>query len=201
MGIFSKFFKSYSEKQIKAITPLADKVEALAEKYAAMSDEELRAMTPFFREQLAAGKTLDDILPDAFAVVREAAWRVLGKRPYFVQVLGGILIHQGRIAEMRTGEGKTLTETMPAYLNALEGRGVHIVTVNDYLAKRDSEWNGNIFRFLGMTVGLPCRHHLRYQQRVRLRLPPRQHGGVSEPGGTKRPPLRHRGRGGQHPHR
>ncbi|MBQ9794979.1 MAG: preprotein translocase subunit SecA [Clostridia bacterium] len=154
MGIFSKFFKSYSEKQIKAITPLADKVEALAEKYAAMSDEELRAMTPFFREQLAAGKTLDDILPDAFAVVREAAWRVLGKRPYFVQVLGGILIHQGRIAEMRTGEGKTLTETMPAYLNALEGRGVHIVTVNDYLAKRDSEWNGNIFRFLGMTVGL-----------------------------------------------
>ncbi|MBO5735806.1 MAG: preprotein translocase subunit SecA, partial [Clostridia bacterium] len=154
MAIFSKLFKSYSEKQIRAITPLANKVEALAEKYGAMSDAELREMTPYFREQLACGKSLDDILPDAFAVVREAAWRVLGKRPYFVQILGGILIHQGRIAEMRTGEGKTLTETMPAYLNALEGKGVHIVTVNDYLAKRDSEWNGNIFRFLGMTVGL-----------------------------------------------
>ena len=154
MALFSKFFKSYSEKQIRAIQPIAQKVDALSEKYAAMSDDELREMTPYFRSQLAAGKTLDDLLPDAFAVVREAAWRVLGKRPYFVQILGGILIHQGRIAEMRTGEGKTLTETMPAYLNALEGKGVHIVTVNDYLAKRDSEWNGNIFRFLGMTVGL-----------------------------------------------
>ncbi len=154
MAILSKLFKSYSEKQIRKIEPLAARVEALADRYAAMSDGELGGMTLRFREQLQEGKTLDDLLPDAFAVAREAAWRVLGKRPYHVQVLGGILIHQGRIAEMRTGEGKTLTETMPAYLNALEGKGVHIVTVNDYLAKRDSEWNGNIFRFLGMTVGL-----------------------------------------------
>ncbi|MBQ3003079.1 MAG: preprotein translocase subunit SecA, partial [Clostridia bacterium] len=145
---------SYSEKQIRLIRPLVDKVNALGEKYAQMSDAELCNMTVVFREQLAAGKTLDDILPDAFAVVREADWRVLGKRPYDVQVMGGILIHQGRIAEMRTGEGKTLTETMPAYLNALEGKGVHIVTVNDYLARRDSEWMGNVFRYLGMTVGL-----------------------------------------------
>ena len=154
MALFSKFFKSYSEKQIRLVKPLVEKVNALADKYAAMTDAELCNMTVVFREQLASGKTLDDILPDAFAVVREADWRVLGKRPYDVQVMGGILIHQGRIAEMRTGEGKTLTETMPAYLNALEGKGVHIVTVNDYLARRDSEWMGNVFRYLGMTVGL-----------------------------------------------
>ncbi len=154
MAIFSKLFKSYSEKQIRKIEPIAAQVEALSERYQAMSDAELGGMTVRLRAELQAGKTLDDLLPDAFAAVREAAWRVLGKRPYHVQVLGGILIHQGRIAEMRTGEGKTLMETMPAYLNALEGKGVHIVTVNDYLARRDSEWNGSIFRFLGMTVGL-----------------------------------------------
>ncbi len=154
MSMITKLFGTYSEKQIKKIEPIAARVEELAQTYAAKSDDELRAMTGTFREQLAAGKTLDDLLPDAFAVVREAAWRVLGKRPYHVQVLGGILLHQGRIAEMKTGEGKTLTETMPAYLNALEGKGVHIVTVNGYLAKRDSEWMGNIFRFLGMKVGL-----------------------------------------------
>lgn len=154
MSMLTKMFGTYSEKQIRKIEPTARKVDALADVYAAKSDEELRAMTPYFREQLRNGKTLDDLLPDAFAVVREAAWRVLEKRPYHVQVLGGILLHQGRIAEMKTGEGKTLTETMPAYLNALEGKGVHIVTVNDYLAKRDSEWMGNIFRFLGMSVGL-----------------------------------------------
>lgn len=154
MALFSNLFKSYSEKQIHKIEPIAAKVEALSERYAAMSDEELGGTTVRLREQLSAGKTLDDLLPDAFAAVREAAWRVLGKRPYHVQILGGILIHQGRIAEMRTGEGKTLMETMPAYLNALEGKGVHIVTVNSYLARRDSEWNGSIFRFLGMTVGL-----------------------------------------------
>jgi len=154
MALFSKFFKSYSEKQIRLVRPLVEKVNALGDKYAAMSDAELCNMTAVFRDQLASGKTLDDLLPDAFAVVREADWRVLGKRPYDVQVMGGILIHQGRIAEMRTGEGKTLTETMPAYLNALEGKGVHIVTVNDYLARRDSEWMGNVFRYLGMTVGL-----------------------------------------------
>ena len=154
MALFSKLFKSYSEKQIHKIEPIAAKVEALSEAYAAMSDEELGGTTVRLREQLQTGKKLDDLLPDAFAAVREAAWRVLGKRPYHVQILGGILLHQGRIAEMRTGEGKTLMETMPAYLNALEGKGVHIVTVNDYLARRDSEWNGKIFRFLGMTVGL-----------------------------------------------
>ncbi|MCH5184165.1 MAG: preprotein translocase subunit SecA [Oscillospiraceae bacterium] len=154
MALFSKLFKSYSEKQINKIEPVAAQVEALSDRYAAMSDEELGGTTVRLREQLQAGKTLDDLLPDAFAAVREAAWRVLGKRPYHVQILGGILLHQGRIAEMRTGEGKTLMETMPAYLNALEGKGVHIVTVNDYLARRDSEWNGNIFRFLGMSVGL-----------------------------------------------
>ena len=154
MALFSKLFGTYSEKQIKKIDPLAKKVDELSGRFAAMTDDELREMTPAFRERLAKGETLDDLLPEAFAVVREAAWRVLGKRPYYVQVLGGILLHQGRIAEMKTGEGKTLTETMPAYLNALEGKGVHIVTVNNYLAKRDSEWMGNIFRFLGMTVGL-----------------------------------------------
>ncbi len=154
MALFSKLFKSYSEKQIQKIQPIASQVEALSERYQAMSDAELGGTTVRLRAELQSGKTLDDLLPDAFAAVREAAWRVLGKRPYHVQVLGGILIHQGRIAEMRTGEGKTLMETMPAYLNALEGKGVHIVTVNDYLARRDSEWNGSIFRFLGMTVGL-----------------------------------------------
>ncbi|MBO4366090.1 MAG: preprotein translocase subunit SecA [Clostridia bacterium] len=154
MALFSKLFGTYSEKQIKKIDPIAKQVDALSDRFAAMTDDQLRDMTPAFRERLSKGETLDDLLPEAFAVAREAAWRVLGKRPYYVQVLGGILLHQGRIAEMKTGEGKTLTETMPAYLNALEGKGVHIVTVNNYLAKRDSEWMGNIFRFLGMTVGL-----------------------------------------------
>ena len=154
MGIFSSLFASYSEKQIKKITAKVNEIEALAPKYEAMSDEELRGMTDVFRARLSEGKTLDDILADAFAVVREADRRVLGKRPFRVQLMGGILLHQGRIAEMRTGEGKTLVATLPAYLNALSGKGVHIVTVNDYLAKRDSEEMGKVYGFLGLKTGL-----------------------------------------------
>ena len=154
MSFLSSLFPSYSQRQIKKLEGIADKIDALAETYSAMSDEQLKAQTEIFRSRLAAGETTDDILPEAFAVVREVADRVLGKRPFRVQILAGIVLHQGRIAEMKTGEGKTLMATLPAYLNALEGKGVHVVTVNDYLAKRDSEWNGNIFRFLGLTVGL-----------------------------------------------
>ena len=154
MALFGSLFATYSEKQIKKLNGTVDKIESLGEKYAAMSDPELASQTDHFRSRLAGGETLDDILPDAFAVVREVADRVLGKRPFRVQLLAGIVIHQGRIAEMKTGEGKTLMAVLPAYLNAIEGKGVHIVTVNDYLAKRDSEWNGNVFRFLGLSVGL-----------------------------------------------
>lgn len=154
MSFLSSLFPSYSQKQIKKLTGIADKIDSLADKYSAMSDSELKAQTDVFRSRLAKGETTDDILPEAYAVVREVADRVLGKRPFRVQILAGIVLHQGRIAEMKTGEGKTLMATLPAYLNALEGKGVHVVTVNDYLAKRDSEWNGNIFRFLGLSVGL-----------------------------------------------
>ncbi len=154
MSVISKIFGTRSERQVKKIMPLVNKIEALADKYAAMDDTTLSAQTAVFKERLAAGETLDDLLPDAFAAVREASTRVLGKRHYQVQLIGGIVIHQGRIAEMKTGEGKTLVATLPAYLNALAGNGVHIVTVNDYLAKRDSEWMGSIFRFMGMSVGL-----------------------------------------------
>ena len=149
-----KIFGDYSSRELKSIYPLADKIEALGDSYKAMSDEQLRGKTQEFKDRLANGETLDDILPEAFATVREASDRVLGLRPYRVQLLGGIVLHQGRIAEMKTGEGKTLVATLPSYLNALTGRGVHIVTVNDYLAKRDSEWMGKIHRFLGLNVGL-----------------------------------------------
>ena len=154
MGFLKKLFPSYSEKQIKKILPTVDKIEAMADTFRAMSDDELRAYTDKLKGDLADGKTLDDILPEAFALVREADDRVLGKRPYRVQLIGGILLHQGRIAEMKTGEGKTLVETLPAYLNALTGKGVHIVTVNDYLAERDSEEMGRVYSFLGLTTGL-----------------------------------------------
>ena len=154
MGLFQKIFGTYSERELKSIYPIADQIEALADEYKALSDAELQAKTPAFKERLANGETLDVILPEAFATVREAADRVLGLRPYRVQLIGGIVLHQGRIAEMKTGEGKTLVATLPAYLNALSGEGVHIVTVNDYLAKRDSEWMGKVHRFLGLTVGL-----------------------------------------------
>ena len=147
-------FGDYSKKAIKKITPQAQEVDRLSEKYKAMTDAELGGVTAVLKERLAAGETLDMILPDAFAAVREAADRVLHKRPFYVQILGGILLHQGRIAEMKTGEGKTLVATMPAYLNALTGEGVHIVTVNEYLAQRDSDEMGRIFNFLGMTTGV-----------------------------------------------
>ena len=154
MGLFSSLFKSYSEKQIKRLMPLVEATEALADKFKAMSDGEMRAYTDKLKADLANGKTLDDILPEAFALVREADDRVLGKRPFRVQIIGGILLHQGRIAEMKTGEGKTLVATLPAYLNALSGKGVHIVTVNDYLAKRDSDEMGRVYGFLGLKTGL-----------------------------------------------
>ena len=154
MGLMKKIFGDYSSRELKSIYPIVDKIESMADEYKAMSDEALRAKTTEFKERLQNGETLDDILPEAFATVREAADRVLGMRPYRVQLVGGIVLHQGRIAEMKTGEGKTLVAPLPAYLNALTGRGVHIVTVNDYLAKRDSEWMGKVHRFLGLKVGL-----------------------------------------------
>ena len=154
MGLITKLFGTRSEREVKKIEPIIAKIEALAPQYQAMSDTELKAVTPQLKQRLADGQTLDDILPDAFAAVREAADRVLGMRPYRVQLIGGVVLHQGRIAEMKTGEGKTLVAVLPAYLNALAGKGVHIVTVNDYLAKRDSEWMGKVYRFMGLSVGL-----------------------------------------------
>ncbi len=168
-----------------------------------MTDDELRAMTPAFKERLAKGETLDDLLPEAFAVVREAAKRTLGQRHFDVQLVGGMVLHEGSIAEMKTGEGKTLVATLPVYLNALTGKGVHVVTVNDYLAKRDAEWMGQIYRFLGLTVGcivhgltdeaaqgsLCRRRHLRHQQRIRLRLSARQHEIFHRDDGAARPRL------------
>ncbi|NCE63133.1 preprotein translocase subunit SecA [Pseudoflavonifractor sp. 524-17] len=154
MNILKKLFGTSSAKELKAIQPLVDKIENLEPEYAALSEEELKGKTAQFKARLSAGETLDDILPEAFATCREAAWRVLGMKPYRVQLIGGIILHQGRIAEMRTGEGKTLVATLPAYLNALAGEGVHVITVNDYLAKRDSEWMGKVYRYLGLTVGL-----------------------------------------------
>ncbi|MBQ1262853.1 MAG: preprotein translocase subunit SecA [Oscillospiraceae bacterium] len=154
MGFLDTLFGSYSSRELKRINPIMEKVCALEEKYAALSDDELKGMTAKFKERLSSGETTDDILPDAFAALREAAWRVLGMKHYPVQIIGGIVLHQGRISEMRTGEGKTLVATLPAYLNALTGKGVHIVTVNDYLARRDSEWMGKIYRFMGLSVGL-----------------------------------------------
>ncbi len=154
MSIFKKIFKTYSEKEVKRVIPLVEKINGLEEEISKLSDSELRAKTDYFKEQLKNGKTLDDILPEAFAVVREASKRVLGMRHFDVQLIGGIILHQGRIAEMKTGEGKTLVATLPVYLNALEGKGVHVITVNDYLAKRDSEWMGKLYKFLGLSVGL-----------------------------------------------
>ncbi len=154
MGLLKKIFGDYSQKEVKRIRPLCNKVLDLEEEFSKLSDEQLQAKTPEFKQRLANGETLDDILPEAFAACREAAWRVVGMKHFPVQIIGGIILHQGRIAEMRTGEGKTLVATLPAYLNALSGEGVHIVTVNDYLARRDSEWMGKIYRFMGLSVGL-----------------------------------------------
>ena len=164
MGLFTKVFGTYSQRELKSIYPIVDKITALEDAYKALTDAQLQAKTPEFKSRLQNGETLDDILPEAFAAVREAADRVLGMRPYPVQLVGGIVLHQGRIAEMKTGEGKTLVATLPAYLNALTGDGVHIVTVNDYLAKRDSEWMGKVHRFMGLTVGLII-HDMTKEQR------------------------------------
>ncbi len=154
MGLITKLFGTRSEREIKKIRPTVDKILALEAQFASLSDEALKGKTEEFRARLAQGETLDDLLPEAFAAIREAAWRVLGMKPYPVQLIGGIVLHQGRIAEMKTGEGKTLVAILPCYLNALTGRGVHVVTVNDYLAKRDSEWMGKVYRYMGLTVGL-----------------------------------------------
>ena len=154
MGLYSKIFGTYSDRQIKKQMGVINRIEELADTYAALSDAEMAERTLKFKEQIAGGTDLDTILPDAYALVRESADRVLGKRPFKVQLICGLLLHQGRIAEMKTGEGKTLVSTLPAYLNALEGKGVHIVTVNDYLAKRDAEWMGKVHEFLGLTVGV-----------------------------------------------
>ena len=154
MSVFSKIFGTHSQHEVKRIIPIVDKIEALAPEFEKLTDEELQAKTPEFKERLGKGETLDDLLPEAYATVREAATRVLGMRHYRVQLMGGVILHQGRITEMRTGEGKTLVSTLPAYLNALEGKGVHIVTVNDYLAKRDAEWMGKVHEFLGLSVGV-----------------------------------------------
>ena len=153
-NFLTKIFGTHSSHELKKIYPIADKVDALEEQFKKLTDDELRAKTDEFKQRYQNGETLDQLLPEAFAAAREAAWRVLGMKPYRVQIIGGIVLHQGRIAEMKTGEGKTLVATLPAYLNALTGNGVHIAPVNDYLAKRDSEWMGKVHRFLGLSVGL-----------------------------------------------
>ena len=154
MGLITKLFGTRSERELKKIQPIVDKILSMESEYGALSEEALKAKTTEFKERYAAGESLDDLLPEAFAAIREAAWRVLGMKPYPVQLIGGIILHQGRIAEMKTGEGKTLVAILPCYLNALTGRGVHVVTVNEYLAKRDSEWMGKVYRYMGLTVGL-----------------------------------------------
>ena len=164
MGLFNKLFGTYSQREVKKIEPIVEKIEAMSDEYAALSDEALRAKTEEFKTRYAQGETLDSLLPEAFAAVREASARVLGMKPFRVQLIGGVVLHQGRIAEMKTGEGKTLVAVLPAYLNALTGQGVHIVTVNDYLAKRDSEWMGKVYRFMGLSVGLIV-HDLDQKQR------------------------------------
>ena len=154
MGLFDKIFGTRSQREVKKLQPIVNKVLALENEYGALSEEALKGKTAEFKERLAKGETLDDILPEAFAAVREAAWRVLGMKPYPVQIIGGIVLHQGRIAEMKTGEGKTLVAILPCYLNALTGRGVHVVTVNDYLAKYQSEMMGKVYRYMGLSIGL-----------------------------------------------
>ncbi len=213
--LLTKVFGSQHERDVKKMLPIVAAINEMEPRIQALSDEGLRAKTVELREQLANGAALDDLLVPAFAVAREAAWRTLHMRPYDVQLMGGIVLHRGRIAEMKTGEGKTLVATLPVYLNALEGKGVHVVTVNDYLAKRDSDWMGRDLPLPRHVRGrhparharrrpqgrLRRRHHLRHQQRVRLRLPARQH--EVRPGlhGPARAPLRHRRRGRLDPHR
>ena len=213
--LLAKVIGTQNDRELKRLRPLVDRVNSFEASIKALSDTELRGKTAAFRERLGRGEALHELLPEAFAVVREAGRRVLNMRHYDVQLIGGMVLHNGAIAEMKTGEGKTLVATLPAYLNALEGKGVHVVTVNDYLARRDSEWMGRVYRFLGYTVGV-IQHELTdqqrqvaygcditygTQQRVRVRLPARQHEVRPGEHGPARPPLRHRGRSGQHPHR
>ena len=153
MGLMEKIFGDLNKKEVKKVEKIVDKIELLDQEIQGLSDDELKAKTPAFKERLKNGETLDDILPEAFAVCREAAWRSLGMKHFRVQLIGGVVLHQGRISEMKTGEGKTLVATLPVYLNALEGKGVHVVTVNNYLAKRDMEWMGKLYTFLGLTIG------------------------------------------------
>ena len=154
MGFLNKLFGNHTDHELKKIYPIVDKIEALEPEMQKLSDAELKAKTQEFKDRYDAGEELDDLLPEAFAAVREASWRVLGMKPFRVQLIGGIVLHQGRIAEMKTGEGKTLVAVLPSYLNAIAGEGVHVVTVNDYLARRDSEWMGKVHRFMGLDVGL-----------------------------------------------
>ena len=215
LSFLTKVFGSKNDREVKRMQPVVDRINALEAGMQAMSDEELRAQTGRFRERVANGEPLDDLLPEAFAAVREASVRSLKMRHFDVQLIGGMVLHDGKIAEMKTGEGKTLVATLPAYLNALTGNGMHIVTVNDYLARRDTEWMGHLYHFLGLRVGtilhgldgrraaggLRGRHHLRDQQRVRVRLPARQHEVRPREPGPARAQLRDRRRGGQHPDR
>ena len=182
LDFLTKVFGSKNERELKQLQPLVERINALEPEMQAMSDERLKSQSAVFRQRLDQGETLDSLLPEAFATVREASLRTLKMRHFDVQLIGGIVLHQGKIAEMKTGEGKTLVATLPAYLNALTGKGVHIVTVNDYLARRDTEWMGNIYKFLGLSVGsilhglddkerhdgLRLRHHLRDEQRIRF---------------------------------
>jgi preprotein translocase subunit SecA len=200
---------------VRRLKAIADAVNSIEDDYVDLTDDELRECTEQFKERYADGESLDSLLPEAFATAREGARRVLGQRAFDEQIQGAAALHFGNIPEMKTGEGKTLTGVFPAYLNALSGKGVHIVTVNDYLAQRDAEWVGAVHVFLGLTVGrdpaeparrgapgrVPVRHHVRHEQRVRLRLPARQHGLVGERAGAARPQLRHRRRGRLDPHR
>ncbi len=202
--IAAKIFGTNNDRKVAKYKGKIDAINALEEATTGLSDEALKARTGEFKQMLADGKTLDDILPEAFATVREAAKRSLGQRHFDVQLVGGMALHEGRIAEMKTGEGKTLVATLAVYLNALEGKGVHVVTVNDYLAKRDAAWMGQVYGFLGLTTGVivhglndeqrrkayACRHHLCHQQRAGFRLSPRQHEVSPAGDGAAWPPLR-----------
>ena len=205
--ILSKIFGTSNDRAIKRMLPLVERINRLEGDLSKLSDIDLRGRTPLYRERLDNGEPLDDLLPEAFATVREAAKRSLGQRHYDMQMVGGIILHEGRISEMKTGEGKTLVATLPSYLNGLTGRGVHVVTVNDFLAARDAEWMGQLHRFLGLEVGaivhglsectasgcLCRRRHLLHEQRARLRLSTRQHEVRRRSLCSARAPLRHRG--------
>ena len=215
MAVLDKVLRAGEGRILRKLKALAEQVNALEDDFSGLSDDDLRAMTDEFRQRHEDGESLDDLLPEAFATVREAAKRTLGQRHFDVQLMGGAALHLGNIAEMKTGEGKTLVSTLPAYLNALSGKGVHVITVNDYLAQRDAENMGRVHRFLGLTVGVihpqmapdqrragvRLRHHVRHQQRVRLRLPARQHGLERRGARPARPQLRSRGRGRLDPDR